>query len=253
MKGLIAGEDPFVGEVGQLCTRAGHDTTLFLVEDFVSALQSGYLLDDLVGMDVAIELHHESAATKHELMLALGQALTEETLVLSSALAVSTTQAGSWITRPERLVGFGVLPPLGPEGAVELAGGLRTAPKALEQAESFWRGLGYTPFRVADGPGLVRARIVCCLMNEAASALMEHVASAADIDRAMKLGTNYPLGPLEWADYIGLDTVLGVMSGLFQEWGDDRYRPAPLLRRMVAAGMLGRKTGQGFFEYEPSG
>ena len=79
---------------------------------------------------------------------------------------------------------------------------------------------------------------------------MEGVATASDIDKAMKLGTNYPYGPLEWADIIGLDTVLGVMSGLFEEWGEDRYRPSPLLRRMVLAGRLGRKSGMGFFEYD---
>ena len=102
---------------------------------------------------------------------------------------------------------------------------------------------------MADGPGLVRARTVCCLINEAASVLMEEVAVAADIDLAMRLGTNYPHGPLAWADRIGLDVVLGVMTGLFDEWGDDHYRPAPLLRRMVAAGWLGRKSGRGFYLY----
>jgi 3-hydroxybutyryl-CoA dehydrogenase len=102
---------------------------------------------------------------------------------------------------------------------------------------------------VADGPGLVRARTVCCLINEAAGLLLEGVAAAADIDRAMQLGTNYPHGPLAWGDVIGLDVVLGVMNGLFNEWGEDRYRPSPLLRRLVAAGRLGRKTGQGFYTY----
>lgn len=108
----------------------------------------------------------------------------------------------------------------------------------------------FEPVVVADSAGLVRARIVCCLINEAITALMEGVASAENIDLAMKLGTRYPYGPLEWADLIGLDTVLGVMEGLFLEWGDDRYRPAPLLRRMVAAGRFGKKSGVGFFNYD---
>lgn len=119
----------------------------------------------------------------------------------------------------------------------------------MEKAKSFWQSLEMKPVVVADGPGLVRARTVCCLINEAASALFEGVASAEDIDTAMRLGTNYPHGPFEWADIIGVDTVLGVMNGLFHEWGEDRYRPSPLLRRMVLAGHLGRKSGRGFYDY----
>jgi 3-hydroxybutyryl-CoA dehydrogenase len=132
---------------------------------------------------------------------------------------------------------------------VELAAALQTSEQALAQATLFWEGLGQETIVVGDGPGLVRARTVCCLINEAVSALMEGVATAADIDKAMVLGTNYPHGPLAWADLIGLDAVLGVMTGLFEEWGDDRYRPSPLLRRMVQAGRLGRKTGEGFYRY----
>ena len=132
---------------------------------------------------------------------------------------------------------------------MELAAGLQTSDESLQQAISFARHLHQEPVIVTDGPGLVRARVVCCLINEAASALMEGVASAADIDKAMKLGANYPFGPLEWGDYIGLDTVLGTLTGLFNEWGEDRYRPSPLLRRMVAARKLGRKTGEGFYVY----
>ena len=112
--------------------------------------------------------------------------------------------------------------------------------------------MNYESVVVADGPGLVRARTICCLINEAAGALLEGVATAADIDKAMKLGTNYPYGPLEWGDYIGLDTVLGVMNGLFNEWGEDRYRPSPMLKRLVQARKLGRKTGAGFYQYEKS-
>jgi 3-hydroxybutyryl-CoA dehydrogenase len=105
---------------------------------------------------------------------------------------------------------------------------------------------------VPDGPGLVFPRILCMIINEAAFALMEGVASAEDIDTAMKLGTNYPLGPLEWADRIGLDQVLGVLEGLQAEYGEDRYRPAPLLRQLVRAGHLGLSTGRGFYPYEKS-
>ncbi len=249
MKVIIAGETPFVDELGRLCAEAAHDVQLYLVEDFFSAVESGAFMTIESDIDVLIELHNESAAAKEELLLGLGPAIPGHALVLVSALATSATQAASWLPNPGRVVGFSILPPLKTGDLVELAPALQTAPAHLSRAVAFWRGLGLESIKVADGPGLVRARVVCCLINEAVSALMEGVASAAEIDKAMKLGANYPLGPLEWADYLGLDTVLGVMTGLFQEWGDDRYRPAPLLRRMVAAGQLGQKSGRGFYDY----
>lgn len=249
MKILIAGEIPFVDEVERLCRRAAHDVQVFLVEDFLGAVEAGYAMDQLAEVEIAIEVHNESAAAKQELLLALGMLLPDDALILTSCLATSATQAASWTKHPERVVGFAVLPPVPDEGIIELTSALQTHESALVQAELLWRGLGQETIVVADGPGLVRARTVCCLINEAASLLMEGVASADDIDKAMRLGMNYPLGPLAWADIIGLDAVLGVMTGLFEEWGDDRYRPSPLLRRMVAASLLGQKTGRGFFDY----
>lgn len=249
MKVIVAGELPFVEDVTGLCVAAGHDTHAFWVEDFLGAIESGYLLDGVGDTDVVIELHNESAAAKQELLLALSNAVPQDALILTSSLATSTTQAASWIMNPERVAGFGLMPPIEAEGLVELAPALQTAESTLTRAIDFWQTLKYEAVQVADGPGLVRGRIICCLINEAVSALMEGVANAADIDQAMKLGTNYPHGPLEWGDMIGLDTVLGTMTGLYNEWGEDRYRPAPLLRRMVMAGKLGRKSGEGFYEY----
>lgn len=249
MKVIVAGETPFVEEVGRLCTQAGHDTVLYLVEDFLDALQGRYVARDAPHVDVVVELHNESADAKQELLFSMGHTVPPDTLILTSALATSATQAAAWVLQPQRVVGFSVLPPLSPAGIIELAAALQTADSALERAVEFWQGVGQEPVVVADGAGLVRARIVCCLINEAVGALMEGVASAAGIDTAMRLGTNYPYGPLEWADHLGLDTVLGVITGLFDEWGEDRYRPSPLLKRMVAAGRLGKKTGAGFYNY----
>jgi len=175
--------------------------------------------------------------------------LPETTLILSAALGHSAAEAAADIHARHRVVGFGALPPVQKGQVVELAATPWTEAAAMDQAAGFFRGAGLEPIVVPDGPGLVFPRILCMIINEAAFALMEGVASAEDIDTAMKLGTNYPLGPLEWADRIGLDQVLAVLEGLQAEYGDDRYRPAPLLRQLVRAGQRGRSTGKGFFSY----
>lgn len=250
MNVVVAGELPLVEEVTLLCANAGHLTTAYLVEDFYSAVQSGYIFEQSPTVDVVMELHNESAAAKQELLYELANAVSDESLMMTSAMATSTTQAAAWVSKPERVIGVGLISPLKSGDMVELAMALQSSKDSLDAAKEFCQSIDLVPVVVSDGAGLVRARIVACLINEAVSALMEGVASAEDIDLAMKLGTRYPFGPLEWADLIGLDTVLGIMNGLFNEWGDDRYRPAPLLRRMVAAGRLGRKIGRGFFVYD---
>ena len=147
-------------------------------------------------------------------------------------------------------VGFNVLPPLAETRLVELTRGPDSAPSAGQAAERFFATLGKHTIWVGDGPGLVLGRIVCQTVNECAFALGEGVGSAQDIDAGMVHGLNYPRGILAWADEIGLDQVLAVVDALHDELGDDSYRPAPLLRRLVWSGRLGRQTGEGFFSYE---
>jgi 3-hydroxybutyryl-CoA dehydrogenase len=147
-------------------------------------------------------------------------------------------------------VGFHALPPLSETRGVELTKSSNTTATAAERAEAFFRSLGKHVEWVGDAPGLVLARIVCQLVNEAAFALSEGIGSAEDIDAAMKLGFNYPRGPLEWADTIELDHVLAVLDALYDELHEERYRAAPLLRRMVAEGRVGRSVGEGFFRYQ---
>lgn len=245
MRVVVAGESPLAEAIFQLCVAAGHVAALFRVETLADAFTTERLQAEAARADVAVECHNESREAKARLI----ELLSGARLLCASALACSTTEIGSCAERPEALTGWGALPPLAAGGVVEVAAGLRTGAPALAQAEAFWRGLGLAPVRVADGPGLVRARLVCAVVNEAAAALGDGVASAADIDAAMRLGMNFPRGPLAWGDLIGLDVVLGVMVGLFTEFGEDRYRPAPLLRRHVQAGWLGRKAGRGFFQY----
>ncbi len=247
MKVVIAGELPLADALLALCLQAGHETTLFLVESLADAGAAGQLAAAAAEADVTLECHNESKAAKQALLGLLRHA---PGALYVSALACSATEAASWVDRPARVVGWAALPPLARGGMVELAAALQTAPEALAQAEAFWTGLGLASARVADGPGLVRARLLCAVVNEAAAALADGVASAEDIDIAMRLGTNYPRGPLAWGDLIGLDVVLGVMRGLQDEFGEDRYRPAPLLARYVQAGRLGEKAGQGFFTYQ---
>jgi 3-hydroxybutyryl-CoA dehydrogenase len=249
MRVVIAGELPLAETLLELCLSAGHDVELFLVETLAEAGTAGRLAQSAAEADAAIECHNESRAAKRRLV----ELLSGAARLHVSALACSATEAASWSARPERVTGWGAIPPLEAGGLVEVASALQSGPEALAEAEAFWSGLGLKPVRVADGPGLVRARIVCAVVNEAAGALAEGVAAAADIDTAMRLGTNYPRGPLAWGDLIGLDVVLGVMRGLFDEFGDDRYRPSALLARQVQAGRLGCKTGRGFFEYPIQG
>ncbi len=243
MRIWIAGDPLFVDEITVRCLRAGHTPV-----SLDPAQANGRASAEPV--DLVVDLHHEPQAKAR--FLARLPAHVPDAPVLVSALSVSATQAGAWVGSPDRVVGFGLVPPMGDPALVEIAPGLGTAPESLEAAAAFWQSLGWEPVQVADGPGLVRGRILACIVNEAAGALLEGIASAQDIDTAMRLGTNYPRGPLEWADHLGVDTVLHIMEGLFREWGEDRYRPSPLLRRMVLAGRLGRRTGQGFYTWEPA-
>ncbi len=246
---VLAGEAPFVDEMASLCAEAGHAVTAHRAEDLIDADELHRLRDDAQWAEVVIEALSESLELKRRILATLDTALTPEALLLTSALSTTATHAGSWIQHPEQLVGFAALPPLTTGGLIELAGGLRSDFVAVDRAREFFASIGLETELVTDSVGLVLPRIVCGLVNEAATALADGVAEAKDIDLAMRLGTNYPRGPLEWGDLIGLDVVLSVLRGLRDETGDDRYRPAPILQQYVRAGWLGKKTGRGFYEY----
>jgi len=226
---LLVGALQFTNPFAEMFQRGGHSVVTFSTSEFLAA-------QTIAAHDIFIEVENTALSKKRAVL----QRADDAALVLTCALAANTTLAASWTDYPERVVGFGALPPIPAQGAIELARGLRTDDASWERAQDFWRGLAQTRVEVADSAGLVRARIVCCIINEALSALQEQVASVQDIDLAMKLGTNYPHGPLEWSALIGLETVLGVMEGLQNEFGEDRYRPAPLLKRYAAAGRAPR-------------
>ena len=186
---------------------------------------------------------------KRELLKKLDAKVSRSAVIISSCLAFSPTLLASWSAKPERVVGFATFYPLADRKVVELSGGLRAGEASLSQAEEFFRRLGKETARIKDAAGLIFPRILSLIINEAARGLDEGVAKAEAIDAAMRLGVNYPTGPLRWADRIGLDEVLAVLEGLHRESGDDRYRPSALLKKMVAAGRLGEASGRGFYSY----
>lgn len=248
-KVVIAGESPLVEDLSALCVDAGYEVSMYLIEDLIDSGALRRLADDAKKAQLAIDVVVESLETKRDLIRTLDQSLPADAPLIAAALSASTTQIGAWASQADWVVGFAALPPLSQGRLIELAPGLQTDPSTLGKAQKFFTSLGLETAVVEDSVGLVLPRIVCCLINEAAYALMEGVAQPRDIDTAMKLGANYPLGPLEWGDLIGLDVVLAVLRGLYDEYGDDRYRPAPLLKQMVRAGRLGKKSDRGFYEY----
>ncbi len=199
-----------------------------------------------------IDTENGSDDKKRAVMQRLDASLPASGIIVSSCLRFSTTSIASWVKKPERVVGFATFYPLKDRKLVELAPGLRTIDKSVEQTDQLFKNLGKETVRVKDTAGLTFPRVLSLIINEAARSLEEGVATAEEIDIAMRLGVNYPQGPLRWADQIGLDEVLAVLEGLQRETGDDRYRPATLLKKLVIAGYLGETSGRGFYSYNES-
>ena len=196
-----------------------------------------------------IETESGAGDKKQSLLREIEAALPASCVIITSSLRFTVTEAASWLKHPERLVGFATFCPLKDRKLIELAAGLRSSEAALAQAEQVLESLGKESVRVKDSPGLTFPRILSLIINEAARSLEEGVASAEEIDVAMRLGVNYPQGPLRWADQIGLDEVLAVLEGLHRATGDDRYRPAPLMKKLVVAGFCGESSSKGFYSY----
>ena len=201
---------------------------------------------------VVIEAIVESLEAKLALFAQLDRHCPPETILASNTSSLSITRLGAATGRPERVVGLHFFNPAPVMRLIEVVRGLATSDATVAVATALAERLGKTPLLVNDAPGFVANRVMMPVINEAAFALMEGVASREAIDSIITLGFNHPLGPLALADLIGLDVCLAVMEALHHDLGDDKYRPCPLLRRMVAAGHLGRKTGRGFYTYEPA-
>ncbi|UOF92485.1 3-hydroxyacyl-CoA dehydrogenase family protein [Fodinisporobacter ferrooxydans] len=201
----------------------------------------------------AVEVTNVDLQMKKAGIQKLDQVLPAHIPILSTSLAITATEIASWAKYPDRICGFGTLVPLSERNLIEIAPALQTSRDTIQMAESLIHSLGKEVEIVDDEAGLVFPRILSLIINEAAFTVMEGTATPGDIDIAMKKGTNYPYGPLEWADRIGLDEVYAIVQGLHKNLAEERYRPAPLLRKKVLAGMVGVRNGQGFYTYEKPG
>ncbi len=206
-------------------------------------------LTDLGPCDMIVEAATEREAVKHAIFADLAPVLGERTILTSNTSSISITRLAARTDRPERFMGFHFMNPVPAMKLVELIRGMATDDATFEACRGVVDRLGKVAAVAHDYPGFIVNRILMPMLNEAAYALHEGVADVASIDRAMKLGTNQPMGPLELADFIGLDTCLSIMRVLHEGLGDGKYRPCPLLVNHVEAGWLGVKSGRGFYDH----
>jgi len=208
---------------------------------------------DLADRDYVIEAAPENERLKLELFRSLGQAVQPAAILASNTSSISITKLAAASGRPEQVIGMHFMNPVPLMKLVEVVRGLPTSDVTYQTTIDLAQRFGKTTIAARDIPGFIVNRVLIPLLNEACYGLYEGLGSAHDIDTGVKLGLNHPMGPLELADLIGLDTVLAIAGVLHQELGDDKYRPCPLLRQHVAAGWLGRKSGRGFYQYDPQG
>lgn len=205
---------------------------------------------ELAGAGLVVEAATESLELKLRILKGVDAIAAPDTVLASNTSSISITALAAVVRRPERFLGMHFFNPVPMMTLVELIRGLQTSDETVAIVRGFAKRLGKTPIVVKNSPGFVVNRILCPMINEAIFALQEGLATAEDIDSGMRLGCNHPIGPLALADMIGLDVMLAVMNVFYDDFNDPKYRPAPLLKEMVAAGYLGRKTKRGFYPYD---
>jgi len=218
-------------------------------EAALARLQTATSIDQLSDADYVVEAIVENADTKRGLFTSLDAITKPEVILASNTSSISITLLGAATKRPDKVLGMHFMNPVPLMTLVEMIRGQATSEATMRVASELCTALGKTPVEAADYPGFIANRILMPMINEAIFAVMEGVGTPEAIDAVMKLGMNHPMGPLTLADFIGLDVCLAILNVLHDGIGDPKYRPCPLLRRMVAAGHLGRKSGQGFYAY----
>ncbi len=208
--------------------------------------------DVMVEVDFVIEAVFEDLEVKKQVFHSLDSICRPDAVLATNTSSISITRLAGVTKHPERFIGMHFMNPVPIMKLVEIIRGLATSENTFKKTKALALDLGKITVGVNDFPGFISNRVLMPMLNEAIFALMEGVADAESIDQVMKLGMNHPMGPLQLADYIGLDVCLDVMKVLHEGFGDPKYRPCPLLQRMVDAGWLGRKSGKGFYEYDPS-
>jgi 3-hydroxybutyryl-CoA dehydrogenase len=218
-------------------------------EAILGRIRAAASLDECAPADLAIEAIVENQGVKVELLRRLDAMLAPGALLASNTSSISITALAAATRRPERFMGMHFMNPPPVMQLIELVRGLQTSDETYQAVAALAKRFGKTVVTSKDSPGFIVNRILIPLLNEACFALQEGLASPEDIDTGVRLGLNHPMGPLTLADFIGLDTCLFIAEVLHRELGEDKYRPAPLLRSYVAAGWLGRKSGRGFYKY----
>ncbi|WP_262421806.1 3-hydroxybutyryl-CoA dehydrogenase [Bacillus aquiflavi] len=278
-KVMVIGAGQMGSGIAQVCAQAGYHVLLNdLKEDFIerglgiinknlsrqvekgrmneeqkdqvlSNITASTTLNDASNVDIVIEAAVENMKVKTNIFAELDKIAPQHTILASNTSSLPITEIAAATNRPDQVIGMHFMNPVPVMKLVEIIRGLATADEVYKKIEEMTKTLNKIPVEVNDFPGFVSNRVLMPMINEAIYTLYEGVASKEAIDEVMKLGMNHPMGPLTLADFIGLDTCFYIMETLHEGFGDDKYRPCPLLRKYVKAGWLGRKAGRGFYEY----